>query len=221
MEVIGEDGRIYDIDDDDDDDIEGDVMGDLMGYAGPMGDYEGDASAEIDYDDEGNPIIVGRGRRRRRRRHHKGRRVVRVRKPGWRQSQLAPGVIAPDQGLLVLPMAGVGGQEFTALINTITFQGQVQKPFRGERLLVSTVRTGTSAVGRLLAQLFVGTDMQQLDVPQFDAEQVGDPNAFGVRMAMKPCQPGVFIRLVVTLSAALVDQDKIAAYVTLMGRNLH
>jgi len=220
MEVIGEDGTVYDIED-----VQGDIMGDIMGYAGPMGDFEGDAEAdiegaEIDYDDEGNPIIVGRGRRRRRRRHHRGRRVVRVHKPGWRSSQVAPGVIAPDQGMLVLPMAGIQGQQFTSVLNQIEFRGQVQKPFRGERLLVSTVRTGTTAVGRLMSQLFVGTDLQQLDVAPFDAEQVGDPNAFGVRMAQKPCQPGVFIRLIVTLSAALTSPDTIDAYVSLMGRNI-
>lgn len=215
MEVIGEDGYTYEIDEDE---LEGDVMGDILGYAGPMGDYEGDAESEIDYDDEGEPVLVGARRKRRRVRKKRGRRLVQVRKPGWRRSQLAPGVIAADQGMLVLPMAGVQGQQFTSAINQIEFRGQVQKPFRGERLLVSTVRTGTTAVGRLLAQFFVGTDLQQLDVAAFDAEQIGDPNAFGVRMANKPCQPGVFIRLICTLSAPLTSPDTIDTYVSLMGR---
>lgn len=208
MEVIGQDGYVYEVDDDE-------LEGDVLGYAGPMGDYEGETEAD-EYELEGD--VVGRRRRRRR---HKRHAIARVRKPGWRRSQMAPGVIAPDQGLLVLPMAGVQGQQFTSLLNQITFEGQVQKPFRGERLLVTVVRTGTTAVGRLLAQLFVGTDLQQLDVAQFDAEQVGDPNAFGVRLAMKPCQPGVFIRLIVTLSAALTSPDTIDGYVSIMGRNLH
>lgn len=210
MEVIGEDGQVYEVDDDDD------VMGDVMGYAGPMGDYEG-TSAIVGYDDAGSPIILGANRRR-------GRRtggVIRVKKPGWRRSTLAPGVIAPDQGMLPLPLAGQPSSTFDLNTNTITFQGQLQKPFRGERLLVSTVRTGTTATGRLLSQLFVGTDLQQLDVPQFDAEQVGDPNAFGVRLAMKPAQPGVFIRLVVTLSSALTTTDTIFTSVTILGRNVH
>lgn len=201
------------------DQLDGSVMGSVMGYSGPMGDYE--TNAVVGYDEYGEPIVVGARRRRRRRRGRKLKHGIVVAKPRWRAGQLAPGVIAPDQGLLPLPMAGNPGQQFTSAINQITFEGQIQKPFRGERLLVSTVRTGTTAIGRLISQLFVGTDLQQLDVPGFDAEQVGDPAAFGVRLTMKPAQPGVFIRLIVTLSAALTSPDTIDAYVTLLGRNVH
>lgn len=210
FEVIGDDD-----DDDDSEFVEGDVMGDVMGYGGPMGDYEGSASSEVvGYDDNGYPIVVGAKKRVRPK-----RRLVRVRKPGWRRGQLAPGVIAPDQGLLPLPM---GSFTFSvAAGQTFTFQGQLQKPFRGERLLVSTVRTGASATGRLLGQLFVGTDLAALDVPPFDLEQVGDPQAFGVRLTMKPAQPGVFIRIVTSLSAPVTGTDLLFATVTLLGRNIH
>lgn len=203
MEVIGEDGNIYEIDGDDDDDVSGDVMGDVIGYT-----------------DEG-VAIVGARKRKRARRAARGGALVRVQKPGWRENQLAPGVIAPDQGLLPLPMAGQPANTFALAVQNITFVGQLQKPFRGERLLVSTVRTGASATGLLLGQLFVGTDLSQLDVTQFDIEQVGDPNAFGVRLAMKPAQPGVFIRLVVGLSTPLAGADTIQTSVTLLGRNIH
>jgi hypothetical protein len=224
FEVIG---------DDDYDDVMG---GDIMGYEGPMGldgeeddddDDDVDDDVVVGYDDDGSPIVVGRKRRRRRRRRRKTislskhRKLIAVAKAKWRRSQLAPGVIAPDQGMLPLPMAGQPGNQFSAAVNVITFQGTVQKPFRGERLLASVVRTGTSATGLLLTQLFVGTDLQQLDVTQFDLEQVGDPNAFGVRLTMKPCQPGVFIRLVTTLSTALTSTDTIDCSVTLLGRNIH
>lgn len=208
----------------DDDEIEGAVMGEedddddvegaIMGYAGPMGDYE--SSAIVGYDEYGEPVVVGRHKRKRR---HKSRRHrVIVRKPGWRAGQLAPGVIAPDQGLLALPMGHV---TFSASVVAFTFEGQIQKPFRGERLLISTVRDGTSATGRLLGQLFVGTDLQQLDVPGFDLEQVGNPQAFGVRLTMKPAQPGVFLRIVTTLSAAPTGTDTIFATATILGRNVH
>lgn len=211
FEVIGED-----------EDVEGDVMGydedvegDVMGYSGPMGDYEG-SSAIVGYDEYGEPIVVGARKRRRR-----GRRLVRVKKPGWRSRQLAPGVIAPDQGMLILPLVGTVGNQFTSVINQITFQGQLQKPFRGERLLVSTVRTGATAVGRLGSLLWVGTDLQQIEINGFDAEQVGAPNAFGVRLSIKPAQPGVFIRLVTTLTLPLTAPDTIDATVTLLGRAVH
>ena len=193
----------------DEDDVEGwTTTGSVMGAGMEV----------VGYDDYGEPIVLGARRGRAR----PGRALVRVNKPQWRERQLAPGVIAPDQGMLPLPLTGAGGTStFTAAIPTITFQGQLQKPFRGERLLVSTVRTGVSAVGRLISQMFVGTDLQQLDVPGFDAEQVGQPQAFGVRLTMKPAQPGVFLRLVTTLNVALTGTDTIITTVTVLGRLVH
>ncbi len=193
-----------------DDEIEGDVMGDVMGYDGPMGDYT-PGSQVVGYDDNGYPIVVGKAPGRR-------RPMVAINKPGWRQGQLAPGVIAPDQGLLPLPM---GNFTFTASAQTNTFSGQIQKPFRGERLLVTSVRTGASSVARILGQPFVGTDLALLDINPIDIEQLGNPQAFGVRLTMKPAQPGVFIRIVCTLSSALAGTDTIFASVQLLGRNIH
>ena len=190
------------------------VVGDVMGEDDD--DYVEGASV-VGYEDDGSPIIVHGAAPKRTRRA-----AVVEKRPKWRDSTLAPGVIAPDQCLLPLPLNGAGGTNvFTAAIPSITFQGQLQKPFRGERLLVSVVRTGTSAVGRLIGQLFVGTDLQQLDVGGFDVEQVGNPQAFGVRLTMKPSQPGVFTRLVVTLNAALTGTDTIATTVTVLGRLVH
>lgn len=201
FEVIG--------DGDDDDGVEGDVLG----YAGPMGDYEGSAEI-VGQDDDGYPVVVGRTARRPKRRGP----TVRLQQANWRRGQLAPGVIAPDQGLLPLPM---GQFTFTATAPTFTFAGQLQKPFRGERFLVSVVRTGTSATGRVLGQPFVGTDLALLDIQPIDMEQVGAQNAFGVRLTMKPAQPGVFIRVVATLSNALAGTDTIFVSMQLLGRNVH
>lgn len=190
MQVIGHDL--------DGNEIYGDVMGDVMG----------DVDGDVDGDD------VGRGRR--------GKRLMRIPpKAGWRQTQMAPGVIKPDEGMVPLPLNGLAGSPsgtFSATIPQITFQGQLQKPFRGERLLVSTVRVGTTAVGRLLTQFFVGTDMQQADIQGWDAELIGNPNSFGTRLTMKPAEPGVLIRAIVTLSSVLTTTDTIFANFTLLGR---
>lgn len=186
------------------------VSGDVMGYAGPMGNYEGGAQV-VGYDEEGYPVVVGRARQRR-------RPTVQLVKPGWRQGQLAPGVQAPDQGLLTLPM---GNFTFTASAQTNTFQGQVQKPFRGERFLIRVVRTGTTATGTILAQLFVGTDLAMLDVAPVDLESLANPQAFGVRLTMKPAQPGVFIRALCTLDTVLTTTDTIKVSLQLLGRNIH
>lgn len=189
----------------------GDVMGDEDdGVSGDVMGYDGGATV-IGYDEDGDAIVVGKRR---------GRRGPRVQltKPGWRDSQLAPGVIAPDQGLLTLPM---GSFTFTATAQTNTFQGQVQKPFRGERFLMRVVRTGTTATGTILAQLFVGTDLAMLDVQPVDLESLADPQAFGVRLTMKPAQPGVFIRALCTLDTVLTTTDTIKVSLQLLGRNIH
>lgn len=204
--------RHFDVVGPDDDDVQGDVMGDVMGY-----DDEGGAQV-VGYTDEGYPIVSGAAARRGGRRRLPGGNV-RVVKPSWRQGQLAPGVQAPDQGLLPLPMGN-----FTFSVangQTFTFQGQVQKPFRGERILLTVVRTGATATGRLLSQLFVGTDLAMLDVAPVDLEQLGAANAFGVRLTMKPAQPGVFLRFVTTLSTAVAGVDTIFASCQVLGRNIH
>lgn len=192
-------------------DVMGDVMGDedVEGYSGPMGDYEGSAQV-VGYDENNYPVVLGAA--------PAAGHAVRVRKPGWRRGQLAPGVIAPDQGLLTLPM---GSFTYTATAQTNTFQGQVQKPFRGERFLIRVVRTGTTATGTILAQIFVGTDLAMLDVSPVDLESLANPQAFGVRLTMKPAQPGVFIRAVTSLDTAVGGTDTIKATLQLLGRNIH
>jgi hypothetical protein len=157
------------------------------------------------------------------RRRGRGRHIALPPKPAWR-NQLAPGVIQPDEGMVPLTLTGQSGSPagtFSATVTAITFQGQLQKPYRPERLLVSTVRTGTSAVGRLLTVLYVGTDLQQADIQGWDAELVGLPGAFGTRLTCKAAEPGVLIRAVVTLSSALTGTDTIFANFTFMGRVIH
>lgn len=193
------------------------VVGDVMGYDDEVsGDVMGDGEFEVvGYDANDNPIVVGkRGRRRGR---GAGTPVV-VRKPEWRQRQLAPGVQAPDEGLETLPM---GNFVFTATALTNTYQGQVQKPFQGERWLLRVVRTGTTATGIILAQLFAGTDLAQLDVTPVDLESLARPDAFGVRNSMKPVQPGVFMRAVTQLSTPVTGTDTISTSLQLLGKLIH
>lgn len=194
MQVVGEDGEIYEV-------MSGDVMGDVMG------DFE----------------VVGAARRAARRmsRSPTGG-LVAVNKPGWRRTTAAPGVVAPDQGLLPLPLSGAGGTNtFTSTVTQIIFQGQVQKPFRPERLLVSVVRTGVTATGRLLGQIFAGTDLQQGDIQALDLELLGNVQGFGIRMTMTPIQPGVFLRIVTNLSSPLTAPDTIFTSVQVLGRIVH
>jgi len=194
------------------------LSGDVMGYGGPMGSYDGNVQV-LGYTPSGYTVVSGaRGDVMGLAPRARGYSNVQVHKPGWRESQLAPGVIAPDQGLLTLPM---GNFVYTAALQTNTFQGQVQKPFRGERFLSRVVRTGVTAIGTILAQIFVGTDLSQHDVASVDLESISNPQAFGVRLTMKPAQPGVFIRVITTLSNVLTVADTIAVSLQLLGRNIH
>ena len=173
----------------------------------------------VGHDDGGSPLyqetsgeVMGRGH---------GHRLARLPpKPAWRE-QLAPGVIQPDEGLVPLPLTPTAGTQFALALQTLTYQGQLQKPFRGERVLVGVVRTGTTATGRLLGQFFVGTDLQQADIQSWDLELIGVPGAFGTRLTMKSAEPGVLIRVIVTLSSALAGTDTIFMSMLLLGRIIH
>lgn len=191
MEVIG---------DDDDDGVSGDVMG--------------VAAQVVGYDDNGYPIVVTGARPRGR---GQAQHLVRVTRPAWRQPVLAPGVNAPDEGMETLPMG-----EFTYVLaaQTFTFQGQVQVPFRGERWLISVVRTGASATGRIMGQIFMGKDLAQLDVARIDLEVLAAGGNFGTRLTHKPVQPGVFIRAITGLSGALAGADTIFTTLQLIGRDI-
>lgn len=146
---------------------------------------------------------------------------ARVVRPAWRNGQLAPGVQIPQEGLMPITLQAPNGNTFNLANQNLTFVARTQKPFRGERLLVSVVRTGASAVGRLIGQMFMGTDLQQADINGFDIETVGNPNAFGVRLAMSPIEPGVDISMVVRLSSALAGTDTIQATIQILGRAVH
>lgn len=172
-----------------------------------MGDMDGDMDGEV------------MGARHRR---HASRMMRIPAKPQWR-NQLAPGVIQPDEGMIPLPMTPLAGSgSFSSTLSQITWQGQLQKPFRAERLLVSVVRTGTDATGRLLTQLFVGTDLQGAEISGWDAELIGQATAFGTRLTCKAAEPGVQIRLIVNLSNLMtITTSSIFATFMFLGRVIH
>jgi hypothetical protein len=180
------------------------VIGDVLGYSDEIdGDMMGVDAA---------PAPAPRGA------------MIRLKKPGWRSGQLAPGVMAPGEGMVPLPMLGLQGSpagQFSSTLSQITFEGRLQKPYRAERLLVSSVRTGATSVGRLLGQIFVGTDLQQAEITGFDIELIGPATAFGTRLTLKQAPPGVSIRIIVNLSSALTAPDTIFASMLFMGRVVH
>lgn len=202
--------------------VYGEVMGEVMGH--DPGGQHFDVVGQYGYPAYGHyPMVVGAAAHPHHRHGHGPRHMAIPPKPAWR-NQLAPGVIQPDEGLVPLPMTANAGSPpgtFTSSIATMTFSGQLQKPYRAERLLVSVVRTGASAVGRLLTQFFVGTDLQQAEIEGWDAELVGQTGAFGTRLTAKAAEPGVFLRMVVNLSSVLTGTDTIFATMMWLGRVIH
>jgi hypothetical protein len=197
--------------------VYGDVMGDVMGEDRSF-DVVGQGYYPMMH--PGYGVVGAHGHHRH---GHKPRHIALPPRPDWRD-QLAPGVIQPDEGMVPLPLTPSAGSPpgtFTAALTTMTYQGQLQKPYRAERLLVSVVRTGATAVGRLLVQLFVGTDLQQAEINGWDAELVGQAGAFGTRLTAKAAEPGVLIRIVVNLSSNPTGTDTIFAAMMFLGRVIH
>ena len=151
--------------------------------------------------------------------------MVPVHRPGWRGGQLAPGVMAPDEGMVPLgmkPDAGTPPGQFAVALQTMNFVGRLQKPFRAERLLVSTVRNTATAVGRLIGQFFVGVDLNQATLQGVDLELYGAATAFGTRLTLLQAPPGVEITVPVNIIPALtVAGDTIFATVQWSGRIVH
>jgi hypothetical protein len=154
--------------------------------------------------------------------HHRA--IVPPPKPEWRQGDLAHGVQQPDEGMLVMPLKGDAGTNvFSATVPNITFESQVQKPYRSERLIFIVTRTGASAANlRAQGQIFVGTDLQQGELGLIDFESLGAPTAFGTRLTLTPASPGVFLRLQCQLvNGVLTGTDTIAITTYFLGRVIH
>lgn len=171
-----------------DDDVEGDYV---------MGDDDDDED-DMDGDD-----IVGRRRPPRlrsgsspaRRRRRRRRALGLPRKPRWRSRMAAPGVPMPGVGLEPLPLTGQLNQGiFNAANPVISFDARPQRPFRAERLLASVVLTGGAAGTVLCDGIFIGTNLQLVELGAFDVSFFA-PNAFGVRLKLVPAAPGILIRL--------------------------
>lgn len=140
----------------------------------------------------------------------------------WLDTQIAPGVYDPGEGLQVLPLrldTGASYFVFDSTHSNCEFIGRPQKPFRGERLLFSVRHSSASDAVIVLGTLSVGTEPQQAQVGSFDVEQYG-AQAFGVRLAMLPASPGIDITMQLQLSGALAGTDTITVTAQILGRML-
>lgn len=179
--------------------------------------YEDDDDGDAEFETQGSVMgweTVGARKARRKR-----AKLLLPKKPGWRQ-QLAPGVPDPGEGLQPMPLTGsLNGGVFTAAIQSMNFEARPQAPFRAERLIASVRRTGAAGVTMLADGIFVGRNLQQLELGSFDVEFFG-PNAFGVRLSLVQAEPGVLIRIPVRASPAIAGADTVSVSLLFLGRTV-
>ena len=155
-----------------------------------------------------------------------------IHSPPWRP-MVAPGSPPLGEGHVPLPLnpetfatgagsigqwGGVGGAPAGTVI---TFSARPQKPFKAARLLVKKTNVGPTALGSVIGQSFVGTDLQQGELGFADIESMGAATAFDTWVSFKQAEPGVWIRIQATLTAFPTGADTTLVTVTAMGHYLH
>lgn len=144
-----------------------------------------------------------------------------AKRPPWR-NRLAAGVPAPGYGHVNLPMRpDTNGGLFTNAITVIGFEARPQKPFQGMRY-VATVRRTAGAGGTIIlgSGIFIGTDLQQGELGEFDIEQFG-PTAFDMSMEFVQAEPGVLVRLSCRANPAPPGTETVAVSMQILGNYVH
>ena len=160
-----------------------------------------------------------------RHRHHHPGGGLPIQVPPWRPMN-APGSPPLGEGHVPMPLTpeafnGTWGGGGAAAGVLITFSARPQKPFKTSRLLVTGTKSGPTAIGRLIGQAYVGTDLQQGELGQIDLESLGAGGSFDTWVSFKQAEPGVWIRVQATLTAFPVAPDFEVYTITAIGHYLH
>jgi hypothetical protein len=145
----------------------------------------------------------------------------------WR-GMIAPGVHPVQEGHVPLPLNpetfngtwGLNAGQAPAG-TTILFSARPQKPFKTARLIVRGTKVGPTAVGNLVGEVFVGTDLQQGELGNIDLESIGAATAFDTWLSFKQAEPGVWIRVQATLTAFPSGTDFETYLISALGHYLH
>jgi hypothetical protein len=146
--------------------------------------------------------------------------------PPWRP-MMAPGSPPLGEGHVFLPLTAEtfggtwGGAAGAPAGTLITFSGRPQKPYKTSRVLARGTKVGATAVGNLIGQSFVGTDLQQGELGLVDLETIGAGGSFDTWVSWKQAEPGVWIRTQATLTAFPTPPDFETYTITLLGHYLH
>jgi hypothetical protein len=152
-----------------------------------------------------------------------------VHSPPWRP-MMAPGSPPLGEGHVPMPMnpetfGGVFGNTAgggAPVGTTITFSARPQKPFKCSRLLIRGSASGaTAAATSLVGQVYIGTDLQQGEVGNIDLESIGAATAFDTWISFKQAEPGVWMRVLATVTIFPTGTDFKSYTVTAIGHYLH
>lgn len=148
-----------------------------------------------------------------------------IHSPPWRPMN-APGSPPLGEGHVPMPLNpeafnGTWGGGGAAAGVQITFSARPQKPFKTTRLLVTGTKSGPTAIGRLIGEIFVGTDLQQGELGQIDLESLGAGGSFDTWISFKQAEPGVWIRVQATLTAFPTSPDFEVYTISAIGHYLH
>jgi hypothetical protein len=170
-----------------------------------------DESEEID----GDLTTMGAARRR-----FRGRRRVRVPVPAWMRATTSQGVSRPKEELDFLPFEPV---ELIETRLTGFLIARPQRPFRGERLVMS-VAGFPPAPGVNAADFVVIDPAIYVGAVQVGASQGGTPvstfgaTAFGVRLSMPPAGQGTDIKIFVRALVPPGEEGRLVVAATMLGR---
>lgn len=142
----------------------------------------------------------------------------------WAQQLRAGAPGAPAIAEMMLPL-GFGSYTFTAGGPTaITLTATPQLAFRGERLIISSVasdKNGSPDVNALFTidDLKVGQRSQLVSASALPASAFSAV-AFGVRLAVDPCAPGILISLKISyIGPTLGEGETATVTAVLLGRS--
>lgn len=139
--------------------------------------------------------------------------------PSWfTKTSKIPGASGADQ--LMSPL-GLGAGTLSNVLNSVILTAKPQRPFRGERLLISLARSsGASVVPVRVSEFKIGENSQLVGAGLLPAEAF-DPAAFGVRLAMSASAPGIDIVLrLETDQGAVPAGESISVTAAIIGRAL-
>lgn len=125
-----------------------------------------------------------------------------------------PGVPGTAVGLQPMPLGTVVFTAASGLI--LQMQASPQRPFKGQRLVITEARVGATGGLVNVTRLEVGTYNQMVFGGNMPAAAFA-PTAFDTNMFLQPATPGVNITLLLTITAAPAGADTVTVSAGMWG----